>query len=348
MDLADKLQDVIHTHVRGLKHTPSGWHKANCPVCATRGHRPDRRERFGVLFQSDGFGMNCFNCGFGARWQEGSELSRDLREFLRAVGLSTTDIDALVFEAYVNRHGLSNPTQRTLQGNPQVNWLSRDLPPDTLPVSVWLDAGCEDPHFLEVAEYAVDRGIRDLTRVSWTPHTDHKMNHRLIVPFVWNRRVVGFTGRMVGRHATRRNRYYHEIPNHFVYNLDTQESVHREYTIITEGVFDALLVDGVAVLHNKIHPQQAHIINRLHTRKIVCPDRDADGEELVNAAIEHGWAVSFPPWERGVKDAGDAVMRYGVLYTTFSIIQHAISDPDKIRLWRRLDLEKYGDKRIHT
>lgn len=348
MDLTDKLSDVVRSHVRGLKPTPGGWHKANCPVCSTRGHRPDRRERFGVLFQGDGFGMNCFNCGFGARWQEGSEISRDLREFLRAVGLNGTDIDALVFEAYVNRHSLTNHINHTLIGNPQVNWLSRELPPDTHSVKMWLDNGCEDPHFLEVAEYAVNRGVSDLTRVSWSPHLDHKMNHRLIVPFVWNRRTVGYSGRMVDRYANRRNRYHHAVPSHFVYNLDRQENIHREYTIVTEGVFDALLVDGVAVLHNSIHPQQAHIINRLHTRKIVCPDRDASGEKLVTAAIEHGWAVSIPPWERTVKDAGDAVRRYGALYATFSIIQHATSDPDKIRLWRRLDSEKHGNKRIHT
>lgn len=342
MDLKLKLEDIIRSHVVGLKPTPSGWHKANCPMCGHRGHRPDRRERFGLLPQPTGFGMNCFNCGFGARWEQGHDLSRDLREFLRVVGVPGPDIDALVFEAYVNRHNIQGVTPRALVGNPQTFWVSQPLPDNTHSVSHWLSQGCEHPDLISVAEYALSRGVEDLGLVSWSHSDGHFMRKRLLIPFTWRGRTVGFTGRMVGSEANRRNRYYHEIPRHFVYNLDPQASYQRRYTIVTEGVFDALLTDGVSTLGNKVSVEQAHIINTLHTEKVVCPDRDRDGEGLVEAAIEHGWSVSFPPWERGVKDAGDAVMRYGRLFTVYSILNNSVSDPDKIRLWRRMDLEKYG------
>lgn len=343
MELKEKLEDIIRGSVVGLKPIPSGWHKANCPVCTHRGHGADRRERFGVIYQPDGFGMNCFNCGFSARWQEGQELSRDVREFLYAVGVPGNDIDALAFEAYVNRHSIQGVTHRALKGNPQKYWISADLPPDTLTVAQWLEHGCEDPDFLAVAEYALSRGVDDFSRVAWSPDRAHFMSKRLLVPFTWQGKTVGFTGRMTGEQANRQNRYYHEIPKHFVYNLDNQRDYTRKYTIVTEGVLDALLTDGVALLHNKVSPEQAHIINTLHTEKVVCPDRDSQGEGLVRAAIENGWAVSFPPWERGIKDAGDAVKRYGRVFTTYSIMKSVVKDPDKISVWRKLDLEKYGN-----
>lgn len=348
MELREKLESIITSHVTGLKHTPSGWHKANCPVCHHRGHSPDRRERFGVLFQPLGFGMNCFNCGLGVRWEEGFEIGKDLRQFLSAVGVASTDIDSLVFEAYINRHDIISPIKRKSIRSPQLHWLSSDLPPNTRSVEDWLVSGCEHPDLVTVAEYALSRGITDLSTVSWSDSSEHLMRKRLLVPFHWNGRTVGFTGRMTGPNVNKFNRYYHEIPRHFIYNMDGQRDYNLEYTIVTEGVFDAMLVNGVGLLHNRCSPEQAHIINNMHTRPIVAPDRDDSGDALIAAAIENKWAVSFPPWERGIKDVSDAVLRYGRLYTIYSLIQHQEKDADKICIFRQLDMEKNGNKRVHT
>ena len=39
----------------GWKQTPSGWISGNCPMCATRGHSPDKRGRGGIRFEDDHF-----------------------------------------------------------------------------------------------------------------------------------------------------------------------------------------------------------------------------------------------------------------------------------------------------
>ena len=65
---------------------------------------------------------------------------------------------------------------------------------------------------------------------------------------------------------------------------------------------------------------------------ILCPDRDKPGKELIDEALALGWEVSFPPWYKDVKDAADAVQRYGRLATVASIIKHATSNKIKAQV----------------
>ena len=62
------------------------------------------------------------------------------------------------------------------------------------------------------------------------------------------------------------------------------------------------------------------------------PDRDSAGSKLVEQAIELGWSVSLPLWDSDINDVGDAVSKYGRLYTLYSIANAAESSPLKIRL----------------
>ena len=61
------------------------------------------------------------------------------------------------------------------------------------------------------------------------------------------------------------------------------------------------------------------------------PDADSSGMRLVNAAIKFGWEVSFPEWD-DCKDAGDAQMKYGRLFTVKTIIDSAIKNSTKIKI----------------
>lgn len=334
MALESKIKGIIDSQLVGLKPTSSGWRKTNCPMCAHRGHRPDTKERFGVVYSPSSIGMNCFNCGFRAKWEEGSELSRDFRQFLSVVGLNQEEINALVFDAYFNKS--THEKLNSKFGNiVHHKWKPMDLPEDTKTIVEWANEENTNTDFINVVNYAMSRGIDDFNRVAWSPQKQNMMNKRLIVPFTWDGEIVGFSARMIS--GDKKMKYYHQTPNHFVYNLDRQNR-QQKYVIVVEGVLDAFLTDGVALLHNSCSPEQASEVNSLGMKPIVCPDRDKSGDGLIDAAIQNGWSVSFPPWERGVKDAGDAVVKYGKVFTVYSIIKHATDDLDKIRLWRKLDV----------
>jgi len=54
--------------------------------------------------------------------------------------------------------------------------------------------------------------------------------------------------------------------------------------------------------------------------------------DTVNTAVKRGWAVSFPEWEDDIKDASDAVERYGRLFTVRSILESVETSGTKIKI----------------
>lgn len=338
MLIHDRLRDLIQSSLPLSKITPSGWRKANCPVCVHRGHRPDQRQRFGWFNQNTSMGMNCFNCGFSAKWEQGQEIGPAIVEFLKAVGVDQNQIQALKFDAYVQAHKMvgqhtrAQPVDQFLK-----TWQPAQLPPDSFSLEWWATQGLTDPDFLQATNYALQRGIENLDQVYWSPHKKDMINKRLILPYHYNNQVVGWGARLAQNQA-RGIRYYQQAPQHFVYGLDAQRKPHRQWTIVVEGVFDALITDGVAVLHNQISDQQAWLLKTLNTNIVVCADRDSSGDQLVWDAIKHGWWVSFPPWEPNIKDANQAAQKYGKLFVVESILSHCTQDAAKIKIWRKLDL----------
>jgi DNA primase len=103
-----------------------------------------------------------------------------------------------------------------------------------------------------------------------------------------------------------------------------------QLAIVVEGVFDALSIDGLAVLHAEINDAQVRLIRSLGREVIVVPDQDEAGMKLVDRAVELGWAVSMPEWPAGVKDVNDAVIRLGKLGTLLTIL--AAKETSKIKI----------------
>jgi DNA primase len=116
-----------------------------------------------------------------------------------------------------------------------------------------------------------------------------------------------------------------------VFNLDEQR-YSKVFAIVCEGQIDALHIEGCALGGSEISDQQAMLLNRLQKQIIVVPDRDSAGAKLVERAIDLGWSVSMPEWAQDINDIGDAVQRYGRLYTLHSIAVSAEESPLKIRL----------------
>jgi len=119
-----------------------------------------------------------------------------------------------------------------------------------------------------------------------------------------------------------------------VFGTDLQKS-NWKYAIVVEGVFDALSVNGLAVLHAEINDAQVKLIRSLGREVIVVPDQDEAGMKLVDRATELGWAVSMPEWPAGVKDVNDAVICLGKLATLITIMQAKETSKIKIELRKK-------------
>ena len=181
---------------------------------------------------------------------------------------------------------------------------------------------------MAVLEYMASRNLNvDDTDYYWSPSLGYR--DRLIIPFYYEGRVVGWTGRSVV--PDKKPKYLTEVQPGFVYGLDSQ-TYNKAFAIVCEGQIDALHIEGCALGGSEISDQQAMLLNRLQKQIIVVPDRDSAGKKLVERAIELGWSVSLPEWNQEINDIGEAVNKYGRLYTLYSIANTADDSPLKIRL----------------
>jgi DNA primase len=87
-------------------------------------------------------------------------------------------------------------------------------------------------------------------------------------------------------------------------------------------------------MHNTVSDVQARLIRNLDRAITVVPDQDLAGLELIDRAVELGWAVSIPDWP-GCKDVNDAVQTYGRLTTLLTIMQARETSRIKIELRKK-------------
>jgi DNA primase len=120
----------------------------------------------------------------------------------------------------------------------------------------------------------------------------------------------------------------------YVFGTDLQQQ-DWQYVIVTEGIFDALSIDGLALMHNTVNDAQVRLIRNIGKEIIVVPDQDIAGMELVDRAVELNWAVSIPDWPEGIKDVNDAVIKLGKIATLITILQSKETSRIKIELRKR-------------
>jgi hypothetical protein len=201
----------------------------------------------------------------------------------------------------------------------------RALPLDSEPMEALLSNPPDK--LVPVLEYMVDRKIypEDYS-FYWTPKVG--FSNRLIIPFLYKGEVVGWTARAIN---DAKPKYLSEQQPGYVFNLDRQ-SDDREFVIVSEGPFDALSIDGCALLGAEIKDSQNWLLKQLNKELILVPDKDHEGPRTVEQAIEYGWSVSMPSWPAGIKDINDAVIKIGKLATLWLIVTAKESNALKIRL----------------
>mgnify|MGYP006170014617 FL=1 len=304
------------------KTTPSGWTSFNAPCCIHNGDSADKRQRGGLISNGDdGVSYHCFNCGFKCSWQPGRNLSGKMRRLLQWLNAPDDTINKLALTVMQENEGI----QTTQQLVELPTFKTVPLPDDAIKIA---DITEFNKYSLAILEYMSTRGLNlDDTDYYWSPSLGYR--DRLIIPFLYEKRIVGWTARTV--QPDKQPKYMSEQQPGFVYGLDEQGH-NKIFCIVCEGPMDALHVDGVALLGSEIKDQQAMLINRVGKQVIVVPDRDEAGSKLIEQAIELGWSVSLPEWADEVNDIGDAVAKYGRLYTLYSIVNNAESNELKIRL----------------
>lgn len=326
MDIVDTIYSFLPAK---RKQTPSGWTKFNAVCCNHNGQTADTRQRGGMIRNADGVSYHCFNCGFKASYQPGRHLTRKMRQLMNWLGVADDVINKLALEALKVESDKQFTESITLP-----TFENKTLPEDSRSFEEWST-------FLSITgdDYIVPEGFgnaveyvesRKVGVFSYPFYWSKSMPDRVIIPFYYQGRTVGYTARKLG---DGKPKYLSDQTPGYVFNLDAQKDS-RKFVIVVEGPFDAIAIEGVAILGADIMNKQAMMINRLDKQVILVPDRDKTGENTIEQALEQNWSVSMPDWE-DCKDVNDAVIKYGKIAVLKSIIESAESSAIKIKLRKK-------------
>jgi len=315
------MLDILDYLPAKRKVSPSGWISFNAVCCHHNGNSPDRRSRGGIKTNEQGWSYHCFNCGYTASFILGRTVSYKARRLLSWLGVPDREIDLINLESM--RHKSINgilEDRQTIDSSAQgIEFEELELPP-----------GAE---FL-TADFAVQWDyLQNRCVPSDFPFMVQAQSKRpgVIVPFTYNNKIVGSTIRFLDNHNPR---YLNNMQPGYVFGTDL---LHNNWThvIVTEGIFDALSIGGLALMHNTVNDAQVKLIRRLGKEVTVVPDQDSAGIELIDRAMELNWAVSIPAWPAEVKDVNDAVKKYGRLGALITIMQARETSRIKIELRKK-------------
>jgi len=306
------------------KNTPSGWISFNAPCCG------DKRQRGGFIINGgDAVSYHCFNCGFKASWQPGRTISAKLNKLMRDLNVPDDTITQIRLEALRLN---STPITETKQLAPTFE--ERALPMDAKSLeewSTWIELqGWENTEQELINVFCYLRNVRHIDPYSYPFYWTNKVGfkNRVIIPFYKDGKIVGWTARATN---DAKPKFISEQQPGYVFNLD-QQYQSKSFVIVCEGPFDAISIDGCALLGAEIKDSQNWLLRQLGKEIVLVPDRDHEGPRTVEQAIELGWSVSMPDWPDGVKDVNDAVVKIGRLATLYLIRQAKESNSLKIQL----------------
>jgi hypothetical protein len=310
--------DVVSFLPGKRKQTASGWISFNAPCCIHRGDTQDKRQRGGMKPSPDGsWSYHCFNCGYTASFVLGRNLTFKARKLLEWMTVPQEEIERINLESLKHKsiEGLLGERQEVIQKLQSIEFEDRDLPAETK----------------ELNEFAKEYLQKRCVPLDY-PFLYKTMPRRgVVIPFTHNNQVVGHTTRFLD---DRTPRYIQDIQPGYVFGTDLQQA-DWQIAIVVEGVFDALSINGLAVLHAEINDAQVRLIRSLGREIVVVPDQDEAGMKLVDRAVELGWAVSMPEWPTGVKDVNDAVICLGKLGALITIMQSKETSKIKIELRKK-------------
>lgn len=335
----------------------NGWISFHAVCCHSRGESTDTRRRGGIHPNPDGsVSYSCFNCGFTAGYYPGKPLGLKFRQLLGWMGTDDAEIKRLVIEALRLKELGIAPSVRA-QEETHVDFDETPLPENSREIvelaQHYEQAGWDNSEmFVAAVEYLHGRGVpfgeaTSAYQFYLTTATASNLNRRLLVPFYWDNKIVGYTARALSDDV--KPKYINSNSPNYVFNMNRQYAKSK-FIIVCEGPFDAISINGVSVLGNTISDTQVEIIESLGKDVIVVPDFDLGetsigraswpGSKLVDRAMEVGWDVSFPIWSETCKDLNEAVVKYGRLFALASILSARHSSKLKIELKKKEYLRK--------
>ena len=314
--------DILTVAPGKKKKTQSGWTSFNAPCCIHNGHGPDKRMRGGVKIDGDNWSYHCFNCSFKCGFKLGRNISKNCRKFLSWSGMDDSDI---------NKWNLYSMQNRDLIDLVKATKKLKEVKFKELPMPEGELLNAYNPKHEVYIDYLESRKIMyNNYPFLVTPDATGRNANRIIIPYTYENKIVGHTSRFLDN---RTPKFINDQQPGYVFGTDLQR-VDWDVCLVFEGIFDAISFNGCALTHNTISDAQATVLRKLNKQIIIVPDQDKTGLEICERALELGFNLSLPDWGDDIKDANDALKKYGKLPTLISILEVSTDNKIKIEIMR--------------
>lgn len=315
------LEDLIRDNVQMDAPDVRGFHSLKCQVCN------DYKVRAGFKFSDGVIGYNCWNCSTTGTFEEHSgRISRNFRRVLNAYGIEDSEINNVISTAFfVEKPVEENISLAALQ-KINTNTPEIELPPK----SFRLGGNDEFLQYQEkLAMYLVDRKM-DLEKYPFYFSLEPRMMNRVIIPFYRRGKLIYWQARSIDKDVHRRYDNSVNPREAVMFNMDQLGSHSPLPLFVSEGVFDAAMFDGIAILGSKLTDAKLELLKKAKRRLVFVIDKDKNGRSLASTVMSHGWDITFAP--DGAEDVNRSVMRFGYAWTALQLMNNIPSNPDVAQL----------------
>lgn len=296
----------------------NGWHALRCGVCH------DHSERGAFLFDGDYTVYNCFNCQSKFKYEEGTgKLSKNAKDILEAFGITREVLRELTSSIFLkppeeSEISLENVTKVKLH-TPEIAFPDR-----TRALLSEGHEGLQEP----ILEYLLARKI-DPLKFTFYFSLDPSMLRRVIIPYWRDGKLIYWQARTIDKGVKPRYKNPSISKDAIIFGYDQLHTYESAPLFVTEGVFDALMVDGVSIMSSSLNAAKIEILKRTKRRLIFVIDRDHAGGELGKAVLANGWELTFV--DVRADDINDSVVKFGMPYTAFSLLKNATTKTNMLQ-----------------
>lgn len=287
----------------------------------------DYKERAGFRFEADEIIYNCWNCATTSRYEEFSgRISKKMRHILNCYGIDDTEISGVVNTAFFKKKE-EGEAKITLASLTKVN---TNTPTIKLPPKSFVLGHPEfNPYQTRLVAYLLDRQV-DFNKYSFFFSLEERFKNRVIIPFFRRDNLIYWQARSIDPSEKKR---YDNAPvgrDAIIFNFDKLNDYNPAPLFVTEGVFDAMMVDGIAVLGSKLSDAKKVLLHGTSRRLVFVIDKDSNGKHFAEEVLKEGWEIAFVP--DGAEDLNESVRRFGTIYTLASLMKSITKDADKAAL----------------
>lgn len=307
------------------KHRNNGWYYYNCKSCHNF-ELPDKKMRGNILFEGENIVYQCFNCKLKWVWTPDSGIiSKNMYLWLKDMGLTAAQIAEFktICQQFCNN---ATPSENNVIKKREI----RTIPAYYKSIQKSLEKKESNQTLQRVVRYL---NLRNPELLKWGELMWANNQNHFLIPCYEYGNIVGYSLRKLNDEDA--PKYIHYIPSGYIFNFDNLLK-DRKYQIICEGQTDALAINGISILSNTFTPDRLKRILPFteHQELILLPDRDKAGQKMVKQCLDNDlpFSVAFPNWDKGIKDAEDAVKKFGRLYTIYSILTSRERDKNLIKM----------------